>query len=155
MQASEYGLQRMHLPRTSPPSPRQARHTLVPRACFEIYPPIPLFATAHNSSPAEGLDAAKYRNLPEVVNSPGSEPIAPGARSLSRVVPAHVPLLSHSSGPCLPSAAAKSSTPPNAVNESASEPILPGLMSLTSLVPFTVPSLFHNSRPCLPSIAVK
>src|SRR5215217_4200181 len=140
---------------SSPPSPRQARHTLLPRACFEIYPLIPLFATAHNSSPAEGLVAAKYRNLPEVVNSPGSEPTAPGARSLSRVVPALVPSLPHSSGPCLPSAAAKSSTPPNTVNESGLEAILSGWMSLTTLVPFTVPSLFHNSTPCLPSFAVK
>src|SRR5215203_4427473 len=140
---------------SSPPSPRQARHTLLPRACFEIYPLIPLFATAHNSSPAEGLVAAKYRNLPEVVNSPGSEPTAPGARSLSRVVPALVPSLPHSSEPCLPSAAAKSSTPPNTVNESGLEAILSGLISLTTLVPFTVPSLFHNSTPCLPSFAVK
>ena len=70
----------------------------MPRAYFEIYLGLllPLIGAAHNSSPWEGVEAAKYRNLPEVVNSPGSEPSAPGARSLSRVVPALVPSLSNS-----------------------------------------------------------
>ena len=138
-------------------SPPGARHECVPRACFEIYLnlSIPLGGTAHNSSPAEGVEAAKYSNGPEMVNSPGSEPTAPGSRSMSRAVFAFVPSLLHISLPCTPSSALKSSTPLNAVNESGSESALPGLMSLTSVVPLLVPSLLHSSRPCLPSFAVK
>ena len=101
------------------------------------------------------MEAAKYSNGPEMVNSPGSEPPAPGSRFMSRAVFAFVPLLLHISVPCLPSSALKSSLPLNAVNESGSESSGPVLMSLTSLVPLLVPSLFHNSRPCLPSFAEK
>ena len=103
-------------------SPPGARHECVPRACFEIYLnlSIPLGGTAHNSSPAEGVEAAKYSNGPEMVNSPGSEPIAPGSRSMSRAVFAFVPSLLHISLPCTPSSALKRSTPLYAVNWSGS-----------------------------------
>src|SRR5215212_725873 len=138
---------------SSPATPHQARGTRSYRAA--AYLPIPLSSTAHNSSPAEGVDAAKYRNGPEVVNSPGSEPTAPGSRFMSRLVFAFVPLLFHISVPCTPSSAVKSSLPLYVVKSLASEPALPGLMSLTSLVPFLVPSLFHNSTPRLPSFAQK
>src|SRR5919107_450329 len=138
---------------SSPASPRQARGIHSRRA--SAYLPIPLSSTAHNSSPAEGVEAAKYRNGPDLVNSPGSEPTAPGSRFMSRAVFAFVPLLLHNSLPCTPSSALKSSLPLNAVNWSGFESAEPVLMSLTSLVPLLVPSLFHSSRPCLPSFAEK
>src|SRR4051794_21588204 len=142
---------------SSPSSARRARGTSVPRACFEIYVDLlfPLIGAAHNSSPSEGVEAAKYRNLPEVVNSPGSEPTAPRCRSLSRAVFALEPSLPHISLPCTPSSALKSSTPLNAVNVLGSESAGPGLMFSTSLVPLSVPLLFHSSRPFLPSLAAK
>src|ERR671910_2876448 len=137
----------------SPASPRQARHTHSCRA--PAYLRIPLGTTAHNSSPAEGVEAAKYSNGPEMVNSPGSEPSAPGSRFMSNAVFAFVPLLLHISLPCTPSSALKSTLPLNAVNESGSESSGPVLMSSTSVVPLLVPSLFQSSTPCLPSLALK
>ena len=89
-----------------------------------------------------------------MVNSPGSEPTAPGSRSMSRAVFAFVPSLLHISLPCTPSSALKRYS---AVRRQlvGVESALPGLMSLTSVVPLLVPSLLHSSRPCLPSVAVK
>src|SRR5262249_52324724 len=75
--------------------------------------------------------------------------------SLTRTVPAAVPLLFHSSCPCVPSLAEKNSVPFTLIRLLGVDEPLPELMSLTRAVPSAVPSLFHISMPLTPSSAAK
>ena len=76
-----------------------------------------------------------------------SESELPGLMSLTRRVPAAVPLLFHSSKPLTPLSALKNRVPLTLVRSEGLEEPRPGLMSLTRTVPATVPLLFHSSTP--------
>src|SRR5262245_34088456 len=73
--------------------------------------------------------------------------------SLTRVVPAVVPLLFHSSFPLVPSSATKNSVPFTSVRYPGKTPS--GTKFLTRVVPAAVPSLFHKPAPCVLSEPVK
>ena len=64
--------------------------------------------------------------------------------SLTRTVPAAVPLLRQSSLPWVGSVAVKNSVPFTLVRFAGEELAMPGLMSLTRTVPAVVPLLFQK-----------
>jgi hypothetical protein len=89
-------------------------------------------ASRHNSLPCTPLSAAKYSTPLTLVREEGSELPLPDQTSLTRTVPAAVPLLRHNSLPVTPLFAAKYTTFPMPTNSLGEELCRTMLISLTN-----------------------
>ncbi len=137
----------------TPPSAATGSENCANGPCTTVVPAtLPSVRKSWKTPP---LPAPKYAVVPATAKACATLPVAPGAPSARRFVPAVVPFDAYTSRPESPSFAQNSTLLPKAVMRSMAALAVPAATSFTLRVPATVPSVRHSSRPRPVCCAVK